>query len=106
MSTMSADASADASADTQAGAAEASEIDRLRRLVGPNEQSYADLRDEVRAAELAVRDAEAALGEVRAQLTEARIALRRAQQDQYHVLGLLARPKRLLNAIVRSASPR
>ena len=94
------------SADADADAALSSEIDRLRWLVGPNEQSYRDLRAELQAAEQAVRDAEAATGVLRGELTEARIALRRAQQDQYHVLGLLARPKRLLNAIVRSAAPR
>lgn len=102
MATMSADASADA----RSGAAEASEVARLRRLVGPNEQSYADLRFEVEAAEQAVRVAEASAGVLRGELTEARIALRRAQQDQFHVLRLLARPKRLLNAIVRSSGPR
>ena len=94
------------SADAHADAALSSEIDRLRWLVGPNEQSYRDLRAELRAAEQAVRAAEASAGVLRGELTEARIALRRAQQDQYHVLGLLARPKRLLNAIVRSAAPR
>ena len=98
--------SADASADAGVGAADESDIGRLRRLVGPNEQSYADLRSEVETAEQAVREAEAATGVLRGELTEARTALRRAQQDQYHVLGLLARPKRLLNAIVRSAGPR
>lgn len=98
--------SGDARAHVQAGESDQSEIDRLRILVGPNEQSYEELRAELDAAELAMRGAEAANGVLRAQIAEMTISLRRAQQDQYHVLGLLARPRRLLNAIVRSAGPR
>lgn len=93
-------------ADVHAGASDQSEFDRLRMLVGPNEHSYDDLLTELAAAEQAMRDAEAANGVLRAQIVELTTSLQRAQQDQYHVLGLLARPRRLLNAIVRSAGPR
>lgn len=58
------------------------EIDRLRDLVGPSEQSYDDLRGEVLAARDAVRGAEAELGNARGELAELRVALVRAQQDQ------------------------
>ncbi len=90
----------------QAGASDQAEIDRLRLLVGPSEHSYEALLAELDAAEQAMRAAEAANGVLRAQIAELTTSLRRAQQDQYHVLGLLARPGRLLNAIVRSAGPR
>ncbi len=102
MSTMS-DA---ARADAAGGVFEGDELLRLRVLVGPNERSYADLVAELAAAELAGREAEEALGVLRAQIAELTTSLRRAQQDQYHVLSLLARPARLLSAIRRSAGPR
>ncbi|MCB0965422.1 MAG: hypothetical protein KDB37_01190 [Ilumatobacter sp.] len=79
------------------------EIARLRRLVGPHEHSYDDLRSEVAAAQQAVRDAEAANGQLRAEITELRIELRRARQDQYHLWKLVARPQRLLRALRQSA---
>lgn len=60
------------------------EIDRLRELVGPSEQSYADLRHELLAARDAARGAEAAAGSLRGQMAELHVALNRAQQDQEH----------------------
>lgn len=81
------------------------ELDRLRRLVGPDEMAYADRVAELAAAEQAVRDAEALNGELRATITELRIELRRARQDQYHVWKLLGRPGRLVRAIRQSAGP-
>lgn len=84
-------------------AAAEAEIARLRRLIGPHEHAYADLKAEVDAAEQAVRAAEAANGELRAQITELRIDLRRARQDQYHLWQLVARPQRLLRALRQSA---
>ena len=85
--------------------AAAAEIARLRRLVGPHEHSYDDLKAELAAAHQAVRDAEAANGELRAEITELRIDLRRARQDQYHLWKLVARPQRLLRALKHSAGP-
>ncbi len=60
------------------------EIDRLRDLVGPSEQSYADLRRELLAARDAVRGAEASLGSLRGRVVELEAGLVRAQQDQEH----------------------
>lgn len=60
------------------------EIDRLRELVGPSEQSYADLRHELLAARDAARGAEATAGSLRGQMAELHVALDRAQQDQEH----------------------
>lgn len=85
---------------------EGSEIDRLRRLVGPDEMSYRDRVADLAAAEQAVRDAEHANGELRATIAELRVELRRAQQDQFHVWRVLARPARLLRALRRTAEPR
>lgn len=60
------------------------EIDRLRELVGPSEQSYADLRHELLAARDAARGAEATAGSLRGQMAELHVALDRALQDQEH----------------------
>lgn len=60
------------------------EIDRLRELVGPSEQSYVDLRRELLAARDAVQGAEAALGVHRGRVVELEAGLARAQQDQEH----------------------
>lgn len=87
------------------GAASAAEIDRLRALVGPNEESYADLQVELDRLSGAVRDAELANGRLRAEIVELRVDLRRARQDQYHVWKLVGRPARLLRALRRSAEP-
>jgi hypothetical protein len=54
------------------------EVERLRRLVGPCEQSYSDLRADVIAARDAARSAEQAAGELRGELTESYAALDRA----------------------------
>jgi hypothetical protein len=97
--------SAAMSGTASSGESVQAEIDRLRRLVGPDEMSYQDLRTELEAAGRAVRDAEAANGELRATITELRVELRRARQDQYHVWKLLGRPGRLLRALRQSAGP-
>ena len=60
------------------------EVDRLRRLVGPSEQSYADLRQDLLAARDAAKGAEAAEGVYRGRVTELEVALARARQDQDH----------------------
>ncbi|MEO6654438.1 MAG: hypothetical protein ABIP17_17500 [Ilumatobacteraceae bacterium] len=89
-----------------AGGVPDDELTRLRTLVGPNERSYQDLVDELAAAERAGRDSEEANGVLRAQIAELTTSLRRAQQDQYHVLSLLGRSARLRSAIRRSAGTR
>lgn len=89
-----------------AGIDQRSELDRIRRLIGPDEHAYADLVAELARAERAVRDAEAANGVLRAEITELRVSLRRARQDQYHLMKLLARPGRLIRALARSTGPR
>jgi hypothetical protein len=86
-------------------AAPAAEIERLRALVGPNEESYADLQAELEQSSAAVREAELANGRLRAEIVELRVDLRRARQDQYHVWKLVGRPGRLLRALRRSAEP-
>jgi len=104
---MSGDAAADATPDPSSHATPdldpEAEIQRLRRLVGPNEHAYDDLVAELEAVQQAVREAEAANGVLRAEITELRIDLRRARQDQYHLWKLVARPQRLLRALRQSA---
>jgi hypothetical protein len=58
------------------------EVDRLRDLVGPSEQSYDDVRQDLLAARDAARGAEAAAGVLRGQLAEMHVELARARQDQ------------------------
>jgi hypothetical protein len=54
------------------------EVERLRRLVGPCEQSYVDLQTDLLAARDAVKSAEQDAGELRGRLTEAYAAIDRA----------------------------
>jgi hypothetical protein len=58
------------------------EVDRLRSLVGPSEQSYDDLRQDLLAARDVARGAEAEAGVLRGQLAELNVELARARQDQ------------------------
>jgi len=58
------------------------ELERLRRLVGPSERSYEDLRDDVAGAREAAREALAETGRLRGELAEMRVELARARQDQ------------------------
>lgn len=60
------------------------EIDRLRVLVGPSEQSYADLHQDLLAARDTAKGAEAAAGVLRGRVLELEVALARARQDQEH----------------------
>ena len=60
------------------------ELERLRQLVGPSEQSYVDLRQDVLAARDVAKGAEAAEGVYRGRVTELEVALARARQDQDH----------------------
>jgi hypothetical protein len=54
------------------------EVERLRRLVGPCEQSYDDLRADLIAARDAAKLAEQRAGDLRGELVEAYAALDRA----------------------------
>lgn len=78
---------------------------RLRQLVGPVEQSYADLRTELAEASEAVKAAEAANGELRGEVMELTVALGQARhnmgkvsrivrQRSRRVVGRLSRPIR------------
>ena len=60
------------------------EVERLRALVGPSEQSYVDLQQDVLAARDVARGAEAAAGALRGQVAELHVELARARQDQDH----------------------
>ena len=82
------------------------EIDRLRGLVGPSEQSYADLRHELLAARDAARGAQATAGTLRGRIAELEVALSRARQDQEHfqktVVDVLRSWRRRVGRAVRS----
>jgi hypothetical protein len=67
--------------DVEAAALNA-EIDRLRDLIGPSQESYDQLKATLDAAETAARSAQQAAGEVRGELIEGQVALVRAQQTQ------------------------
>lgn len=79
----------------------AAELERLRALVGPLEESYEDLRVELAEARQAVRIAELDAGRLRGELTAMSVDLHRARQDQYHVRRLLLRPLRALRVLGR-----
>ena len=61
---------------------EASELDRLRRLVGPSETSYAALRQDRDEAERVAKAAVLEAGELRGHIVEMSAQLSRARQDQ------------------------
>jgi hypothetical protein len=69
---------------------------RLRALVGPTEQSYVDLRQDLLAARDVARGAEATAGALRGQLAELHVELARARQDQEHLHRALAAGTRML----------
>ena len=58
------------------------ELARLRTLVGPDERSYDELRDDRDGAVAAARDAEREVGRLRGQIAEMQVQLVRARQDQ------------------------
>jgi predicted nucleic acid-binding Zn-ribbon protein len=85
MSEPRSDASVDPTDEaTDDAAALHAEIDRLRELVGPSEQSYVDLRHDLLAARDAAKGAEATAGVLRGQVAELEVAVARARQDQEH----------------------
>jgi hypothetical protein len=58
------------------------EIERLRSLVGPSEDSYEALRRDVAGAQQTAREALAETGQLRGQIVELGVQLSRARQDQ------------------------
>ena len=65
-------------------AADGDEVARLRRLVGPSEVSYDELRADLDAASTQLRQLEHELGELRGRQAEMDVQLARARQDQEH----------------------
>ncbi len=61
---------------------DASELERLRQLVGPSETGYAELRNDRDAAQRVAREAEAETGRLRGHIVELSAQLSRARQDQ------------------------
>lgn len=83
------------------------EVARLRELVGPCEQSYVDLQQDLLAARDVARGAEAAAGVLRGQNAELHAALGRARQDQDHFQRLvLDRGRGIFARVGRSARTR
>lgn len=66
------------------------EVARLRRLVGPSELSYDELRQDLLAARDLAKGAEAAAGVLRGQVAELQVAVARARQDQDHFQRMVA----------------
>ena len=60
----------------------AAELERLRRLVGPSEVAYEQLRRDVEEAARVAREAVEEAGRLRGLLTETNVQLSRARQDQ------------------------
>jgi hypothetical protein len=59
-----------------------SEVERLRRLVGPSETSYEQLLVDRDEAQRAARDALSEVGELRGHIVELNTQVSRARQDQ------------------------
>ena len=67
--------------DVEAAALSA-EIDRLRDLIGPSQESYDQLKATLDAVEGDARSAQQVAGDLRGELIEGQVALLRAQQTQ------------------------
>lgn len=61
---------------------DAAELERLRALVGPSEESYEALRVDRDQARAAAKEALAETGELRGRIEEMSVQLSRARQDQ------------------------
>jgi hypothetical protein len=68
--------------DTEDGTQDGTELERLRRLLGPSERAYEELRRDVEEARRVAKEALAETGRLRGQLTETNVQLARARQDQ------------------------
>jgi hypothetical protein len=83
------------------------EIDRLRTLVGPVEQDYAALRQDLLAARDVAQGAEASTGALRGQVAQLHVELARARQDQDHFQRLVTnRAQSTVGRITRSVRAR
>ena len=83
------------------------EVDRLRELVGPNEQAYAALRQDLLAARDVAKGAEASAGALRGQVAQLHVELARARQDQDHFQRLVInRAHSTVGRITRSVRAR
>jgi len=81
-------------------AGEPGELERLRALVGPSEDSYAKLRQDVLGARDAARAAEAEAGRLRARILVLEADVARARRDfvwfrRFVVTGVLVARQRL-----------
>jgi hypothetical protein len=80
---------------------------RLRRLVGPLEQSYDDLRTELVGASEAVKIAEQANGELRGEIMELTVALGQARHNIGKVHRIvIQRSKHLFGGVIRRTQRR
>ncbi len=80
---------------------------RLRRLVGPLEQSYDDLRTELVGASQAVQAAEQANGQLRGEVMELTVALGQARHNigKVHRIAI-QRTRRVVGRVVRPTQRR
>jgi hypothetical protein len=67
------------------------EVDRLRSLVGPSEDSYLELREQALTAGDAARHAEQMVGRLRGEIAVLEVELRRARQDQEWIRRIVFR---------------
>ena len=80
---------------------------RLRRLVGPLEQSYDDLRTELVGASEAVKIAEQANGELRGEVMELTVALGQARHNIGKVHRIvIQRARHMVGRVVRRVQRR
>lgn len=83
------------------------ELERLRELVGPCEQSYTDLRQDLLAARDVAKGAEASAGALRGQVAQLHVELARARQDQDHFQRMVSnRAQSMLGRVSRSMRAR
>lgn len=78
------------------------EITRLRRLVGPCEKTYLDLRQDLLAARDATKGAEAKVGNLTGHMAELRLELDRARQERTLFQRVAARLYRAVMSRVRA----
>jgi predicted nucleic acid-binding Zn-ribbon protein len=83
------------------------ELARLRALVGPCEQDYAALRQDLLAARDVAKGAEASAGALRGQVAQLHVELARARQDQDHFQRMVSnRAQSMFGRVSRSMRTR
>ena len=83
------------------------ELERLRELVGPCEQDYLALRQDLLAARDVAKGAEASAGALRGQVAQLHVELARARQDQDHFQRMVSnRAQSLASRLSRSIRAR